>query len=272
MTTAKELMRRAQAALETAYTPGEARFLAKALVETRARARFPWTQTTDDKTVQRTLNEDVPRLLAGEPYQYVLGEAPFLDFWVAVNPDVLIPRPETEELTQKAMTLWRKTGGTVVDIGTGSGCIAIAFARAGAKVYAVEACPRALAVARENALRLCPDNIPVFLETKLEDLNFPLECTLVVSNPPYVPPGFPICPRVRDYEPHLAIFTPPDDPLYFYRLIVGKIRFVNLIVETHEHYAQVTAEGFVRAGLEDVRVEKDFRSNPRFVWARRPPS
>ncbi len=264
---AKELFKRLESALTAIYSPDESRFLAKVFVEARTGIKFPSLKTVDESLANAVLNDDLGRLLAGEPYQYVLGEAPFLDFFVEVNSDVLIPRPETEELAQKAVALWRKTGGSVMDVGTGSGCLAIALARAGATVYALEPSVRALAVARQNARRLCPKNMPVFVPMRIEDLTQAPECTLVVSNPPYVPPDFPICPRVRDHEPHSALFTPPNDPLYFYRLIVQKTRFENVIFEVHEHYADATAEFLTDWGLKEVKVEKDFRGNPRFVRA-----
>lgn len=255
--------------LSAAYSPEESRFLAKVFVEARTGTRWPLIKTMDAAAMERIERDDLPRLLAGEPYQYVLGDAPFLDFFVAVNPDVLIPRPETEELAQKAVALWRQTGGAVMDVGTGSGCLAIALARAGARVYAVEPSAEALALARQNALRLCPQNPPTFIAGRIEDLTAPPECGLVVSNPPYVPPDFPISSRVRDFEPHLALFTPPGDPLYFYRHIAQKTRFLKILFEVHEQYAHEVAEYLSKIGLMNVCVEKDFRGNFRFVGAER---
>jgi release factor glutamine methyltransferase len=265
--TIRELFERIRLSLCGQYTPEEARFLAKILVSERTGQKYPWAGEACDRTVEMLLKGDVPRLLAGEPYQYVLGNAPFLDFFVEVNPEVLIPRPETEELAQRATVTWREVGGRALDVGTGSGCIAIALARAGAEVYALEPSRGALAVARANAARLGVSEKIRFIAARIEEAENLPEFGLVVSNPPYVPPDYPLPACVKDFEPHTALFTPPGDPLYYYRQIVEKTRAHRLWFEVHERFAAAVADYLKTKGRRAVSVERDFRGNARFVGA-----
>lgn len=172
---------------------------------------------------QQELEAIVGRLEQGEPVQYVLGLADFCGLQFHVEPGVLIPRPETEELCRWSLPLapysWR---GSLLDIGTGSGCIACTLAAAlpEAVVTAWDISETALRVARENAIR---SHVRVTFE-KVDILKLPLtsyDWDVIISNPPY------ICEQERstmernvlDYEPSEALFVPDDDPLLFYRAI-----------------------------------------------------
>lgn len=166
----------------------------------------------------------VERVSAGEPLQYVLGRARFYGLDFRVTPDVLIPRPETEGLVDLIVDrCGARADLRVLDIGTGSGCIAIALARAlkFADVTAIDISERALACARENAQSL---KVRVnFLKGDILDLNaLPGEWDVIVSNPPYVLESEKksMEPHVLDFEPHLALFTPDSDPLRFYTPII----------------------------------------------------
>ncbi len=179
-----------------------------------------------DERQHYLLSEAVRRLLAGEPVQYVTGMARFNDLLIKVSPAVLIPRPETEELVQKiCTTLPKEASFRIWDIGTGSGCIAIALAKhfVNAEVYALDVSETALEVARENAERnnaqvhfICDD----VLHPKSEIFTQPVD--LVVSNPPYVCDSERAAmeANVLDWEPETALFVPDDDPLRFYRKIL----------------------------------------------------
>ena len=169
---------------------------------------------------QQELEAIVRRLERGEPVQYVLGLADFCGRQFHVEPGVLIPRPETEELCR--WMIETGIGGAVLDIGTGSGCIActLAAAQPEAKVTAWDISETALRVASENAKRC---HVHVTFE-RVDVLQAPLTSHLwdmIVSNPPY------ICERERsimdrnvlEHEPHTALFVPDDDPLLFYRAI-----------------------------------------------------
>lgn len=215
------------------------------------------------------------RLSAGEPLQYVLGEAEFCGRSFGVAPGVLIPRPETEELV--ALVEQSVSGHCrILDAGTGSGCIAVSLALAlpEAEVQAWDISPEALSVAQGNAerwgaavdFRLCD------MLTATPDERF----DVVVSNPPYVceRERLDMTPQVLEHEPGLALFVPDDDPLRFYRALVGlSVRCLNsgglLAVEINEAYGAETADLFSRSGLTEVQILFDGFGKPRFVLGRK---
>lgn len=180
-----------------------------------------------DERQHYLLSEAVRRLLAGEPVQYVTGMARFNDLLIKVSPAVLIPRPETEELVQKiCTTLPKEASFRIWDIGTGSGCIAIALAKRfpDAEVIAFDVSDEALQVAKENAesngakVTFVHDDV---MNPKSDYFNQPVD--LVVSNPPYVCDSERAAmeANVLDWEPETALFVPDDDPLRFYRQILA---------------------------------------------------
>lgn len=179
-----------------------------------------------DERQHYLLSEAVRRLQEGEPMQYVTGMARFGDLLIKVSPAVLIPRPETEELVQKIGTgLPEEKPIRIWDIGTGSGCIAIALAKQfpDAEVIAFDVSDEALQVAKENAesngakVTFVHDDV---MNPKSDYFNQPVD--LVVSNPPYVCDSERAAmeANVLDWEPETALFVPDDDPLRFYRKIL----------------------------------------------------
>ena len=173
------------------------------------------------ETDNQRLEQMMQRLAQGEPVQYVAGRTEFCGHWFHVEPGVLIPRPETEELCEW-VGLPRLGGCSILDIGTGSGCIAISLALGmpEAQVTAWDISPKALRIASENAKRLGA-NVS-FLQRDALTPPQDTDCwDIIVSNPPYV------CDNERqqmhsgvlDHEPHQALFVPDDDPLLFYRAI-----------------------------------------------------
>ena len=179
-----------------------------------------------DERQHYLLSEAVRRLLAGEPVQYVTGMARFGDLLIKVSPAVLIPRPETEELVQKiGIGLPEEKPIRIWDIGTGSGCIAIALAKQfpAAEVIAFDVSDEALQVAKENAesngakVTFVHDDV---MNPKSDHFNQPVD--LVVSNPPYVCDSERAAmeANVLEWEPDTALFVPDDDPLRFYRKIL----------------------------------------------------
>ncbi|MFN4079334.1 MAG: peptide chain release factor N(5)-glutamine methyltransferase [Saprospiraceae bacterium] len=183
------------------------------------------------------------RLLAGEPVQYVMGVAQFMGRMFAVSPAVLIPRQETEELTAHALSLLPPSSHDprapanrlrVLDIGTGSGCIAVTIRlrRPDTEVWAMDLSAGALGVARQNARNLLGD--PDGMRWIHGDVGDPAVCAilpdagfdLIVSNPPYIPRREVdlVAEQTRLYEPHLALFTDDEDPLFFYRVIARLAR------------------------------------------------
>ena len=222
------------------------------------------------------LGEAVKRLLLGEPVQYVTGMARFNDLLIKVSPAVLIPRPETVELVQKIGTsLPEEKPVRVWDIGTGSGCIAIALAKhfTNAEVIAFDVSEEALQIARENAesnsakVTFVQDDV---LNPTSDYFNQPVD--LVVSNPPYVCDSERTAmeANVLDWEPEKALFVPDDDPLRFYRQILtlaknqmnpdGQVWF-----EINERMGEEMLSLCREMGFSNAEVLDDFAGKPRFV-------
>ena len=177
-----------------------------------------------DNSITDSVISIIDRLKKHEPIQYILGETEFFDLKINVNPSVLIPRPETEELVQLILKSNIKKDGAILDIGTGSGCIALALKSKliNATVAGVDISDDALEVARRNAKK---NNLKVvFFESDIlnwESRNWN-QFDVIVSNPPYVKESerLQMRPNVLDYEPAGALFVPDNDPLIFYQRIV----------------------------------------------------
>lgn len=219
------------------------------------------------------LRDAVQRINQHEPVQYVLGEADFFGRKFKVSPAVLIPRPETEELVRLVIDCTTTEGPRVLDIGTGSGCIPVTLALEipGSIVYATDVSAEALMVAKDNATKL---NAKVtFIENDILKEELTLRALdVVVSNPPYIAPEEQrdMKSNVVDHEPHLALFTPGDDPLIFYRSIVSKAKAALrsgglLCVEINERHGEAVGELFTTAGYKDVQIIKDLSGKDRIV-------
>ena len=243
--------------------------------------------------------EIIARLKTQEPIQYIIGETEFYGRKFKVTPDTLIPRPETEELVQLVLappaldggastrTLDSKAppsgagGAVILDLGTGTGCIAISLAceLPNSQVYAYDISEEALKIAKENAvlneanvifqkvdiLSISPSSIP---PSSLSPFS------IIVSNPPYVMNAEKIEmeQNVLDYEPHLALFVEDSDPLIFYKAI-AEFASKNLIdkglcvVEINQAFGLETAELFWNQGFRYVEVVKDMFGKDRMVRA-----
>lgn len=221
--------------------------------------------------------EPLKRLVAGVPLQYALGRTWFHGLHIEVGPGVLIPRPETEELVDRIVGSGIPPG-KVVDIGTGSGCIALALKAAfpEAHVVGIDVSDEALAIAWRNAVRLGLD-----VEWKKADVlspsfRLPVGTGLVVSNPPYVPRSeeAELAEHVRAHEPHLALFVEAEDPLLFYRSIAataweGMDQGGVLWFEGHHLYADAVGGMLEAKGFKAVEVTKDMSGNKRFIRGER---
>jgi release factor glutamine methyltransferase len=220
------------------------------------------------------------RLLAHEPVQYVLGTAHFAGMELAVSPATLIPRPETEELAQLiAQEQAGRTGLTVLDVGTGSGCLVLAVAQAlrPARTLAVDISEEALAVARRNAARYAPDvafqQLDILTTTPAIA---PGTLDVLVSNPPYVRDSERAQMRanVLSWEPETALFVPDADPLLFYKRLAELATTLlkpggAVYLEINEALGAETAALFPEPTFTAVRVSDDFFGRPRFVRATR---
>jgi release factor glutamine methyltransferase len=216
------------------------------------------------------------RRLQREPLQYVLGYADFFGLRLKVTPAVLIPRPETEEVVEEALRLIDELDEPwVLDVGTGSGAIALAVQsqRLDAAVIASDISEAALALAAENAREIGLD--VTFMHGDALNPDFvngvPVCFDLVVSNPPYVPSyeRASLQPEVRDHEPAQALFT-DGEPLVFYRAITTHASSVlkpggHLVFETHTDHAHGVLDVMEVAGFVDTEVKRDLAGNWRMA-------
>ena len=226
------------------------------------------------------LNKMQSRLLNHEPLQYVLGEADFYGLKFKVNPHVLIPRPETEELVQWikndiARTTPTGEGRSLLDIGTGSGCIALTLKSQlpDLEVTALDVSDLALEVVQENAANLGVEVTPIGMDILDETATKSLPIyDYIVSNPPYVldKDKTEMYPNVLKYEPHLALFVPDNDPLIFYRKIAllaqkhlrsgGALYF-----EIHEKQAVGIKNLLEETGFKSVVIKEDMSGKNRMA-------
>lgn len=229
----------------------------------------------DEMTAEKTaeLNKIFGRLMEGEPVQYVLGRAEFSGRWFNVRPGVLIPRPETEELCAW-ITADSKASGSpkVLDIGTGSGCIAITLQldMPESKVTAWDISADALDVARENAKQLGA-NVS-FVKQDALNAKPEGEWDVIVSNPPYIceKEKKDMAVNVLEHEPHTALFVPDADPLLFYRAITrlavqtlskgGRLYF-----EINPIYADDTCRMMRAEGMTAVELRSDMYGKQRMA-------
>lgn len=211
------------------------------------------------------------------PIQHIIGYTDFCGCRIAVSPDVLIPRPETEEMVQWIISTFiiHHSPFNILDLCTGSGCIAIALKKAfpASDVTAVDVSPEALEMARQNAQN---NGVEVrFVEGDVlggaNGVNG--RYGLIVSNPPYVRDSerAQMAANVLDYDPALALFVPDDDPLQFYRAIatIAKEHLADdgqVVVEINEALAEETCAVFKAQGFSP-KVHEDFRCKPRWISA-----
>jgi release factor glutamine methyltransferase len=212
------------------------------------------------------------RRAGGEPVAYLLGSAGFRRLTLKVDARVLVPRPETEVLVELVLARLPERG-TLLDVGTGSGAIALAVAdeRADARVTAVDVSADALALARENrdALGLA-DRVELYASDLYAGLPDGARFDVVAANPPYISDGDPrLDPRVRDHEPHVAIFAGADGLDLIRRLVAGAcerlVRGGTLAIEVAEGQAPRVRELLEAAGFRDLVVERDLAAIERCV-------
>jgi release factor glutamine methyltransferase len=221
----------------------------------------------------------VLELKAQKPIQYILGETEFYGLPFLVNESTLIPRPETEELVKliisNTVIIKSIKPLKILDIGTGSGCIAISLAKnlLNTEVFAMDISDKALVTAQKNA-EINEIKVDFLLKNILETDDLEQQFDIIVSNPPYVrySEKSEIKPNVLEYEPHLALFVEDRDALLFYRKI-GQLAKKNLNIngklyfEVNQYLGQETVKLLIDLGFKNIELKKDIYGNDRMISA-----
>ncbi|HEX2396176.1 MAG TPA: peptide chain release factor N(5)-glutamine methyltransferase [Bacteroidales bacterium] len=244
-----------------------------AKIDTFLRAGEPISAETAEK-----YNEILERLRNWEPIQYIIGYTWFYGLTLKVDRRVLIPRQETEELVQWIINSEKNRSVSILDIGTGSGCIALSLAvnMHAAAVSACDISSGALAIASHNAL-LNKVKVNLFKCDVLDDAAaLPEKFGVIVSNPPYVRnlEKAMMKSNVLDYEPERALFVPDHDPLIFYKRIalLGRKYLKDggcLYLEINEHFPRETVRLLECTGFYGIEVKNDLNGKPRMIRARK---
>ena len=279
MATRREIFLSLVAVASECYPEVEARQIAEMILLAKGNI------SRNDLLIEPNVELEIPdldvimdELRSWRPVQYIVGKADFADMELTVREGVLIPRSETEELVD-----WvardAQAGAHILDVCTGSGCIAIALKRMvkSSEVWAMDISTEALAIARENGVEYAPEvhfvegDALVDFSAHFEGVTF----DAIVSNPPYIPDSDRALmrPNVLEHEPDLALFVEDSDPLVFYRAIAQTGRRVlkadgRLYFEIYESLVEEMKEMLEREGYTDIVVREDFRGKPRMICAR----
>jgi release factor glutamine methyltransferase len=262
--------------------------------EAAAIADLVMENITDWKKIDRIINKQIPlsipqnellkkyteELLMHKPVQYVLHEAWFCGMKLYVDENVLIPRPETEELIELVLeeaASKQLTADRILEIGSGSGCIPIALKKKlpGAEIYSCDVSKSALNIAKKNATDNDTDihflQLDFLSETERNKLP---SFNIIISNPPYIPSldKETIDANVVNFEPHLALFVDNNDPLIFYNAIADFAKEKlnpngNVYVEIHENLAFNVKKLFSFKGFQHIEIKKDMQGKDRMIKA-----
>ena len=270
-----------KASLQPLYDEGEAIAIAHAMLE----------HITGESKLQRLVNKDTEfsaeqetmyntvteQLKNAVPLQYIMGKTWFMGREFMVNNSVLIPRPETEELVEWIVKDNKGTKPVIIDIGCGSGCIALSLKLdlPESTVTACDVSSGALLVARMNASKLNATVEVIHVDfTNPEQADTLGKFDIIASNPPYIPytQKETLHANVVEHEPHVALFVPGDEPLLFYKIIAdfGKTHLNDnglVYCELDRDYAVQTKELFEAKGYTDVEIRKDLHGNTRMLKA-----
>lgn len=274
--TVREAIQSIERAISALYDPREATAIARQVVCSRCGYNFSQLVVHYDNECQiDDFQTIITQLSAARPVQYVLGQAQFCDLTFEVAEGVLIPRPETEELVAKVVAD-AKPAMRILDVGTGSGAIAVAIAHSvDAEVVAVDISDITLEIAAKNAAKNGVD-VEVVKADALADMSHLGQFDIIVSNPPYIPQSdlSSMNRNVVDYEPHTALFVADNDALCFYRSIAQNGLTMlrsggGLYFEIYEQFGSQIAAMLEGMGYRDVVVAKDIFGKDRMVWSRR---
>jgi len=242
----------------------------------RAKVIFNQDKPVNVKELQ-TYEDIINQLRSGKPLQYILNEAHFYGLTFMVNPSVLIPRAETEELVNWIVAIAGQgdSNGDLLDIGTGSGCIGITLKKhlTDWNVFAMDISPTALAVAALNAKA---NNVQVqFIEADALVYHSQQQFDIIVSNPPYIKEDEKAAMQanVLDFEPHSALFVSNQNPLVFYKAIAD-LALKNLrkkgylFFEINEYLAEQTVAMLAAKGFKNIELKKDMQGKDRMICCR----
>ena len=275
--TVRQTIQRIEEVIRLLYDSREATAIARQVV--CCRCGYSFSQLVvhyDDECQIDDLQTVIEQLSNNRPVQYVLGEAEFYGLTFKVQEGVLIPRPETEELVAKVVAE-AQSGMRILDVGTGSGAIAVAVAHSvkDAEVVAVDISDVALEIAADNAARNGV-NVKFVKADALGDMSGLGEFDIIVSNPPYIPQSdiATMNRNVVDYEPHTALFVADDDALCFYRSIAENGQKMlraggGLYFEIYEQFGSQIAAMLGNMSYRNIEVVKDVFGKERMVWSRR---
>lgn len=272
----QQFTKNTQQQLSGLYTQSEISFLIRIILE---EVSHKINNLSDSELLKA--EDIVERLKNSEPIQYILGKYEFYGLTFQLTPDVLIPRPETEELVEWIISENLKDKSSVLDIGTGSGCIAVTIAKKikVADVNAWDISKPALEVASNNAaingVNIQTSNIDILSdEDIIQFRNSEVEFDVIVSNPPYVTEREKntMEDNVLKYEPHIALFVPDDDPLLFYRRIADIAQVLlkdngKLFFEINSAFVNELVEMLKEKGYINIEVRKDISGKLRMLKA-----
>lgn len=289
MSTRRENIERICSAIIPLYDPREARNIAEWVVcDREGISRSQLVVFADEESRIDNLDTIISELASGRPVQYILGRSEFYGEEFEVGEGVLVPRPETEELVAWICKDVRQAkrdgrgipnGVRILDLCTGSGCIAITLARniADSDVTALDISPEALHYARRNAERLSPDvqiiegDVLAGAERWVDG-----EFDVIVSNPPYIPASdiATMHANVRDHEPHCALFVADERPLVFYEAIADSAHTLlcsggRLYFEIYEKLGSELCSMLQAKGFSDITLRCDLNDKPRMICCRK---
>lgn len=275
----QKIIQKIQNSLTGIYPENEAINLTRLIIEQVTGYSVPILLSDKSKKItsaqEQIIDKIIERLQTSEPIQYILGETEFFGLPFVVDKNTLIPRPETEELIELILSETANKEVSILDIGTGSGCIAISLKKhlPKANVFGWDFSEPALTVARKNAEK---NQTPILFE-KVNVLQIfvpDIKLDIIVSNPPYILESEKkdMDKNVLEYEPHSALFVPDDKGLLFYERIAdialkllkpqGKLYF-----EINRQKGMDTAEMLSQKGFSNIRIIKDLSGNDRMVVA-----
>lgn len=277
MATRREIFLQLRDIASELYGEEEGRQIAEMIVLAKGAITRNELLVEPDKELEiKDIDTIIAQLREWRPVQYIIGVASFDDMDLEVGEGVLIPRPETEELVEWIASEAQQSA-KIVDVCTGSGCIAIALRRrlSDSRVWGIDISKEALNIARRNAQKFAP-SVEFIEGDALGDFS---QCVdgkvdVVVSNPPYIPISHRelMCPNVTEHEPSIALFVDDNDPLLFYRSIARRARTMlrmggKLYFEIYENFADEIRVMLSSEGYSNIIVREDFRGKQRMVCA-----